>query len=243
MFEINAKEIDYQNLNHLIKTKIAKRENYFVLKHVNGQRYIGAGIERKVKIEIYGTPGQDLGAFMQGPEIVVHDNAQDGVGNTMDDGKIVIHGLAGDIVGYAMRGGKIHVLKDVGYRTGIHMKGFKKKNPVIIIGGCTGGFLGEYMAGGIIVVLGFNKRRPITGMCLGTGMHGGIIYIRGEIETFYLGEGAVFKKTNEKDYKVLKELLKEYCEDFSLKLEEVFNHPFQKIVPASSRPYGELYIA
>jgi len=241
--QIDAKNLDYQHLNSLIRTKIAKGENYFILKHVNGQRYIGAGIEKNIKIEIYGTPGQDLGTFMQGPEIIVHGNAQDGVGNTMDNGKIVIHGLAGDIAGYAMRGGKIHILADVGYRTGIHMKGFNKKNPVIIIGGCAGGFLGEYMAGGIIIVLGFNKEKPNVGMCLGTGMHGGVIYIRGKVDPSCLGEGAILKKTTKRDYKILENLLKEYCKDFSINLKKVFDSPFQKIVPASSRPYGELYIA
>ncbi|MDL1956287.1 MAG: hypothetical protein LWW95_04435 [Candidatus Desulfofervidus auxilii] len=241
MLEVDAKGFDYKDLNRLIRKKVAEGERHFILRHVNGQRYVGAGIEEKIKIEIYGTPGQDLGTFMQGPEIVVYGNAQDGVGNTMDDGKIIVHGLAGDIVGYAMRGGRIHILGDVGYRAGIHMKGFDKKNPVIIIGGCAGGFLGEYMAGGIIIVLGFNKKGSIAGMCLGTGMHGGVIYVRGKVDTFYLGEGAVLKDIEEKDYKLLRKLLKEYCEDFSFELEKIFDHPFQKIVPASSRPYGQLY--
>ena len=39
------------------------------------------------------------------------------------------------------------------------MKAYRNSFPVIVIGGCTGDFLGEYMAGGLIVVLGLNKKK------------------------------------------------------------------------------------
>ena len=70
--------------------------------------------------------------------------------------KFIIHGNIGDAAGYAMRGGKIYVKGNAGYRAGIHMKAYKEKIPVMIIGGHTGSFLGEYQAGGIIIVLGLN---------------------------------------------------------------------------------------
>lgn len=38
-----------------------------------------------------------------------------------------------------------------------HMKEYKEKVPVLVIGGRTGSFLGEYQAGGIIVVLGHRQ--------------------------------------------------------------------------------------
>ena len=44
------------------------------------------------------------------------------------------------------------------------MKAYKEKIPVMIIGGHTGSFLGEYQAGGIIIVLGINTvGKPIVG--------------------------------------------------------------------------------
>ena len=52
-----------------------------------------------------------------------------------DDGLVVVNGIAGDVVGYAMRGGKILIKGDVGYRVGIHMKAYKEKFPVLVIGG------------------------------------------------------------------------------------------------------------
>ncbi|HID18060.1 TPA: hypothetical protein EYP27_00795, partial [Candidatus Bathyarchaeota archaeon] len=127
------------------------------LKNVNGQRCIGGGIRAKVKIIVEGVPGNDLAAFMDGPTIIVKSNAQDCVGNTMNDGKVVVHGNAGDALGYGMRGGRLFIKGDVGYRVGIHMKAYMDKNPVLIAGGFARDFLGEYMAGGFLIVLGLNR--------------------------------------------------------------------------------------
>ena len=41
-----------------------------------------------------------------------------------------------------MRGGKIYVRDHAGYRAGIHMKEYKKKVPIMIIGGCAGNTMG-----------------------------------------------------------------------------------------------------
>lgn len=40
--------------------------------------------------------------------------------------------------GYSMRCGKIYVQGNAGYRAGIHMKVYKEKIPVMIIGRCAG---------------------------------------------------------------------------------------------------------
>jgi len=85
-----------------------------------------------------------------------------------------------------MRGGKIFVRDNVGYRSGIHMKEYKDKVPVLVIGGTAKDFLGEYMAGGIIIVLNIDKEGndlgKIKGRFIGTGIHGGSIYIRGDVD-------------------------------------------------------------
>ncbi len=243
-FEIDAKDIHYRQVNEMLREAIDNGEKELVLKNVNGQRYLAAGISAQVKIDIYGTPGLDLGAFMKGPIITVHGNTQDGAGNTMDDGKIVIHGMAGDVVGYAMRGGKIHVQSDVGYRVGIHMKAYMDKVPVIIIGGKAGDFLGEYMAGGVIILLGINSRypkRPLAGIFLGTGMHGGVIYVRGGLSETQLGQGLKIEDVDEEDQKRLRDYLADYCSDFNLDLNFVMEEPFVKIRPQTHRPYGKLY--
>ncbi len=129
-----------------------------------------------------GTPGNALGAYLNGADITVMGNAQDATGDTMNEGRIIIHGSCGDATGYAMRGGCIYVEKDAGYRAGIHMKAYQNKLPVLVIGGCAGSFLGEYQAGGLIVVLGLGREpgQPLVGNFCATGMHGGKILLRGD---------------------------------------------------------------
>ncbi len=241
--QINAKGCHYRTLNRQIKAAVAKGEKRIELLDVNGQRYIGDGVSGDVEIIINGVPGNDLGAFMSGPTIIVNSFSQDGVANTMNDGKIVIKGHAGDVLGYGMRGGKLFIKGDVGYRVGIHMKEYRDKIPVIVAGGRAGDFFGEYMAGGILILLNLNDETPerAAGGYLATGMHGGVIYIRGDIAKHRLGSGIEIVETKEADNTVLNKLLGEYCKDLDLDLEFVLKKPFKKLIPASKRPYGKLY--
>jgi hypothetical protein len=43
------------------------------------------------------------------------------------------------------------------------------------------------------------------------------------------------------DQKVLKDALTDYCKDFGLKIEDIMAKGFKKLIPVSSRPYGNLY--
>lgn len=243
MVTLNAKGVYYKDLNEQVKALVGQGETEFVLENVNGQRYIADGISKPVTIHIHGVPGNDLGAFMDGPLVICHTNAQDGVGNTMNTGKIIIHGNAGDVVGYGMRGGKIFVRGSVGYRVGIHMKGYLDQVPYLVIGGVAGSFLGEYMAGGVLILLGLDRDEgaPMAGPYLGTGMHGGVIYVRGEVSEGQVGAEVGILELDEQDFILLEKTLSEYCADFGLDLSEVMSVPFVKIVPVSHRPYGNLY--
>jgi glutamate synthase domain-containing protein 3 len=241
VWKIDANGMHYRDLNSLLRAISRNGAEKIEIHNVCGQRYIGTDLDAEIEIAIYGIPGNDLGAFMNGPKIEVYGNAQDGCGNTMNEGKIVVHGHAGDITGHSMRGGKIFVRDDVGYRVGIHMKEYQGKKPQLVIGGTAQDFLGEYMAGGVIVILGLNL---CEGECckarfVGTGMHGGVIYERGDILT--LGKGTKVMKVGKRDTQLIQSLVKEYCEHFSVDFEKVMSTPFRKIVPVSKRPYGELY--
>src|SRR3990170_4574922 len=152
MLTIDAKGVYYRELNSKVRDAVSKGEKELLLKNVNGQYYIGDGLQGDAKITIEGVPGNDLAAFMDGPTLIIKANAQDNISNTMNSGKVVIHGNAGDMLGYGMRGGKLHVLGDVGYRIGIHMKGMKRQSPTIIVGGSAGDFFGEYLAGGVLIL-------------------------------------------------------------------------------------------
>ncbi|MBI3583314.1 MAG: hypothetical protein HY096_05100 [Nitrospinae bacterium] len=241
--QIDAKGCHYRTLNQQIKDAVKRGEKHIELLNVNGQRYIGDGVSGDAEITINGVPGNDLGAFMSGPTIIVNSFSQDGVANTMNDGKIVIKGHAGDVLGYGMRGGKLFVKGDVGYRVGIHMKEYEDKIPVIIAGGKAGDFFGEYMAGGVLILLNLNNEKPerAAGSYLATGMHGGVIYIRGEIDKYQLGEGVEIVELKEADNMVLNKLISEFCKDLNIDTKSVFNKPFKKLIPSSKRPYGKLY--
>jgi glutamate synthase domain-containing protein 3 len=153
----------------------------------------------------------------------------------------VIYGHAGDIPGYSMRGGKIFIRDDVGYRAGIHMKEYQDLKPTMVIGGSARDFLGEYMAGGVIVLLGLNLQ---SGEChktkfVGTGMHGGVIYTCADITHF--GKEVEAMPVDESDVQVIQGLVKEFCSYFRFDFDEIMNRKFAKIVPVSHRPYGRLY--
>jgi glutamate synthase domain-containing protein 3 len=240
---IDARGIFYRELNAKLRQAVSNGTRKIELRNVYGQRYIGTDLDKPVEIEIFGTPGNDLGAFMNSPRIIVHGNAQDGCGNTMNNGEIIIHGHAGDILGLSARGGKIFVKEDVGYRAGIHMKEYQDTKPVVVVGGTAQDFLGEYMAGGALIILGLNLKEGERHKAnfIGTGMHGGAIYIRGEIQEFQLGKEVGVAELDENDYLVLRELVGEFAYHFGYDAKEILKYKFTKLFPLYLRPYGRLY--
>ena len=241
VYKINAEDMHYKELNALLRELDSRGAGKIELSNVYGQRYIGTDLKNKMKIDIYGTPGNDLAAFMDGPSIEVHGNAQDCTGNTMNDGQIVIHGRAGDITGYGMRGGKMFIRDDVGYRVGIHMKEYLNHKPYMVVGGTAEDFLGEYMAGGVLVVLGLTLKRgeQHKARFVGTGMHAGIIYVRGEIT--HLGKEVKVMDVTKTDLNHIRSLVTEYCGYFNADFDAIVKGKFVKIVPYSHRPYGRIY--
>jgi glutamate synthase domain-containing protein 3 len=241
--EIDSSGLHYKELNARLRKAVASGVERITLHNVCGQRYLGTDLHAPVEIRIEGTPGNGLASFMDGPRLVVHGNAQDGCGNTMNGGEVVVHGRAGDVTGYSMRGGRIFVRDGVGYRVGIHMKEYQGQRPVIVIGGTAQHFLGEYMAGGVLVVLGLTLlpgERHISEF-VGTGMHGGAIYVRGQLEEYQLGREVGQVALDSRDEALLDGLVGEYCGHFSCRARDVFSQPFTKLMPLSSRPYGQLY--
>ncbi len=241
--KIDASGVYYRELNASLREASLQGARKFELHNVYGQRYIGTNLNELVELEIFGTPGNDLGAFMNGPRIIVHGNAQDGCGNTMNSGEIIVHGHAGDITGLSARGGRIFIREDVGYRAGIHMKEYQDKKPVLIIGGTAQDFLGEYMAGGILVLLGLNLHE---GEChkakfIGTGMHGGVIYLRGNVEDYQLGKEVGVAELEENDHRILHQCVGEFAAHFGYETEVILRHRFMKLFPRWLRPYGRLY--
>lgn len=239
MMSINAQGMESQELNQMLRAA----GDCCTLTNCCGQRFLAAGMSGKT-ITIDGIPGNALGAYLNGGEITVHSNAQDAVGDTMNAGRIVIHGSIGDAAGYAMRGGEIFVKGDAGYRAGIHMKEYKDKIPVIVIGGCAGSFLGEYQAGGVILVLGLHpagKRIVHNFPC--TGMHGGKLILRGDCSDLTFPSQVSARKATEDDMSLITKYVEEYCALFRADIREVLDAPFTVVVPDSANPYKQMYVA
>jgi glutamate synthase domain-containing protein 3 len=239
---IDAKNLHYTPLNIRIRELIAEGKKKIILNNICGQRFIGNGIRGDdVEITVNGVPGGDLGMFMCGPTIIVHGNCDHAPGNTMDSGKIVIHGSTGDATAHSMRGGEVFVKCDIGYRGGIHMKEYREKRPVLVVGGKAGSFSGEYMAGGLLIILGIGRDAPVKGKGIGSGIHGGKIIIRGDVDEKLLGIGAKKEPLTEDDRKDLEKYLKEYCRLFDYDYKELSGSGYTKIVPASARPFAGKY--
>jgi glutamate synthase domain-containing protein 3 len=114
---------------------------------------------------------------------------------------------------------------------------------MVVIGGTAQDFLGEYMAGGTMVLLGLNFKEGEQHKAnfIGTGMHGGVIYMRGEVQEFQLGKEIGVAQLDEDDQLVLKNLVGEFASYFDYNAEEILEHKFIKLFPLYLRPYGRLY--
>lgn len=245
--QIDATDLETKELNDRLRDLMLSGVKKVNILNVCGQRYIGTRLytpqHLKMEIEIFGTPGNDLAAFLYGHKITVHGNAQDGVGNTMDAGEIIVEGRAGDVLGFSMRGGEIYVRDNCGYRTALHMKEYEDKRPVLVVGGSAQDFLGEYMAGGIVIILDLQGQTHKANF-IGTGMHGGVIYLRGSVEQSRVGGQVDISPIDDADRAVLDQYISRFLERFpeiGMSLEEILNSQFARLTPKSKRPYSNLY--
>lgn len=226
----------FREANERVRAALAEADTVRILE-ARAQRYLGCAMPEGKRLEIHGTPGNDLACYMDGGSIEVLGNAQDQVGNTMNRGEVVIHGRCGDAAGYGMRGGRIFVRDDCGWRVGVHMKEYEEHRPVIFIGGDAGNFLGEYQAGGIIVLMGH------AGSYLATGMHGGVIYLAHPLADDDVPAGLAQEQVDQDDLAVLQPLLDEYARlfDGERALPDIPASSFSRLKPESSRPYSAMY--
>lgn len=235
---INAKDMDHRAINEAIRAAGGD----CTVTGCRGQRFIGAGMDRG-RITIEGVPGNALGAYLNGACITVLGNAQDAVGDTMNEGSITVHGSLGDAAGYAMRGGRIFVKGGAGYRAGVHMKAYEDKSPVMVIGGRAGSFLGEYQAGGDIIVLGLGAGdSPLTGFFPCTGMHGGRVYLRSDCRGMAFPGQVTARPADDKDLEEIAGALREFCALFGYDPGQVLDAPFTLVTPDSGNPYRQMYV-
>lgn len=209
-----------------------------------GERYIGCGMREGV-LHVEGTPGNALACYLDGGTILVDGNAQDAVADTMNAGLLAVRGSAGDALAYGMRGGCVYILGDAGYRAGVHMKAYEENRSTLVVGGRTGSFLGEYLAGGLIVVLGLGyEGEDVTGFFCGNGMYAGTIYLRTAKAPVNLSDKLVLRHVDEKEREaVLRPVVAPFAATFSLDVEECLSGDFIAIEADKSKTYSQLYAA
>lgn len=233
---IDAKGMHFAELDRLVK---GCKDNDITIDNVLGQRYIAAGAGGK-HITINGIPGNALGAYMDGCRVDVYGNAQDAVGDTMSDGVLVIRGNCGDTAGYGMRGGRIFIEGSAGWRVGIHMKEYGDSVPAIVIGGSAGSYLGEYLAGGRIVVLGIGfENSRCVGDFTSTGMHGGRIYVRSRFVPADLPAQTDVSAADDKSE--LEPLVREYCSYFGGDADKLLADDYYVLSPSTACIYNRMY--
>ena len=128
------------------------------------------------EIEFRGTAGQSFGAFLiPGLTFRLHGEANDYVGKGLSGGTIAISAgadasrradlLVGNTVLYGATSGELYVAGRAGERFAVRNSG-----ALAVVEG-VGHHACEYMTAGVVIILG-----P-TGMNLGSGMTGGLVYV------------------------------------------------------------------
>ena len=239
---IDAKDLHYTPLNQQIRKAVCDGTKEIVIDNVLGQRFIADGLRgNDVTLTVNGVPGGDLAMFMSGPTVIVHGNADHAPGNTMNQGKVIIHGSAGDATAHSMRGGRVYVRDNIGYRGGIHMKQYMEKRPILVVGGSARAFLGEYMAGGLLIVLGLSGQPPVAERGVGSGIHGGEIFVRGRVDDKYLGVGAKQQPATPEQIEMIKPILEDFARSFGMDPATLLNAGYSRIAAASARPFANKY--
>jgi NADPH-dependent glutamate synthase beta subunit-like oxidoreductase/glutamate synthase domain-containing protein 3/Pyruvate/2-oxoacid:ferredoxin oxidoreductase delta subunit len=146
-------------------------------------------------IEIMGPASDDVGWLNAGAQIIVHGNASNGVANGMAQGKVYVGGSIG------ARG--MTMTK--------HNPRFDP--PELWALGSVGDYFGEFMAGGIAVICGFEAQNPdnILGYRPLVGMVGGKVFFRGPHGGFSQADAKIVPIEDE-DWNWLLENLKIFLE-------------------------------
>jgi len=150
--------------------------------HGIGGRLYKAG-DDPVTIRITGHPGQRVGAMgFPNTDIRIFGPASDDVGWLNAGAHICVHGHAGNGVANAMAQGKIYIEGNIGARGMTMTKHNPRFDPpeLWVLGGA-GDYFGEFMAGGVAVICGYDAQNPdnVLGYRPLVGMVGGRVFVRG----------------------------------------------------------------
>ena len=89
--------------------------------------------------------------------------------------------------------------------------------------------------------LDLKRGEKLFGTHCASGMHGGKIFVRGNFPKENLSENIKVTNLNDEDKKELVSYVKKYCKYFDESYDKIMKKPFKKLIPATSRPYANLY--
>ena len=128
----------------------------------------------------------------------------------------------------------------MGYRAGIHMKSYMDRQTLIVIGGRAGSFLGEYQAGGTILVLNSDNLSDCVGNFCGTGMYGGRIFLRQDTPPVLPPQVSVHEADADEINEIC-EYIREFCGYFGDEYMKFAESRFLVLTPNKSNPYQQMY--
>ena len=187
----NGKRVKSRILEERIQDAVSKGYRHIEVEalgqHGIGGRLWRAGGER-VYVRITGTSGQRLGSMgFPNTSIEVMGPASDDVGWLNTGAEITVHGNATNGIANAMAQGKIYVEGNIGAR-GMTMTKHNPRfdPPELWVLGSAGDYFGEFMAGGIAVICGYEPQTPdnVLGYRPLVGMVGGKVFFRGPHKGF-----------------------------------------------------------
>ena len=222
------KRIDSRVLEEMTQEAVASGHRYLEIEafgqHGIGGRLWKAGHE-KVYVQITGYPGQRVGSFgFPNTCIEVMGPASDDVGWLNAGAQIIVHGNAANGVANGMAQGKVYVAGNLGARAMTMTKHNPRfEPPELWVLGSVGDYFGEFMAGGITVVCGFEAQTPanILGYRPLVGMVGGKVFFRGPHKGFSQTDAKIVP-IEEESWQWLLKNLKIYLE--AIKRSELFEN-------------------
>jgi glutamate synthase domain-containing protein 3 len=72
-------------------------------------------------------------------------------------------------------------------------------------------------------------------------MHGGIIYVRGDVPSYKLGREVKKEDASSKDLNIISYYVKKFSKLFEISYHSIINHKFTKFFAHNKRPYEKLY--
>ncbi len=213
-----GKRVESRVLEEEVQEAVANGHRHIEVKAF-GQHGIGGRLWKSgnepVRVKIEGQPGQRVGSMgFPNTFIEINGPASDDAGWLNAGAQIVVHGNTGNGAANAMAQGKIYVSGNIGAR-GMTMTKHNPRfdPPELWVLGSVGDYFGEFMAGGIAVVCGYNPQNAenIMGHRPLVGMVGGKVFFRGPHKGFSQSDAKMIPISDE-DWKWLSKNLKVFLE-------------------------------